>query len=610
MILKDVRSARGMALVTTLLMMAVLALMTIVFVTRMRAQGFFGVQSQTSLGALNAAEAGVADVMSRMTATPGYNTNLVNQALPGGEQSFTVLFGPGASVNNLTGGAPVPGPRGPVNPGTAYLVVDGRQGLSHRVLEVILSRQGSVSPDASITSSGVIRMRGNVKIDGIQGLNDPTPVDANVRSNSTANAAGQVSWTGASGESADIRGSVYSASGNAAAIQMGGATISGSALNNQPAAPPPVVDIPGRIAAKSSAAAPTFAGSTTTLGAGDYYVSGNLNYTGDIDLHGANLYVTGDVNVVGTIKGEGSVFVGGKTDFYGDSELTAANNRQVALYSKGSVALHGFDGTAYLDGIVAAAGNDANGVPYSTHWSNAKSWTQLAQGYLNSASPTAFGYQGSDFDYAIDMLASNATANLTPPFAVAPSEMAPLVKLNQMLQTKPSTPSQQFMVKKLTELIDPTDNLNGLMSRHTDVADSAADVNAALAGTSSEGLFDGGNDAFTTFGPLAQPLIRNMVVTTMSQLDYDKLGTSYFNGLIYTNGYFYSDNEVNIRGGLMSADDGSQSPGYPDPLNPALQVRPGDIYLNRGVRVTYVRDMLEQSGSTIGTLGVKVWMSR
>lgn len=602
--------SRGIALITTLIMMAVLSLMTIVFVTRMRAQGFFGVQSQTSLGALNAAEAGVADVMSLMTATPAYATNLVNQPLPSGGATYTVLFGPANSVNNLTGGAPVAGPRGPVQPGTAFLMVEGQQGLTHRTVEVIVSRQGSVVPDATMVSSGVVRLRGNVKIDGVQGSTDPTPVDAIVRSNSTANAAGQVSWTGGPGESASIQGSVYSASANGSAIQLGGASVTGQVQNNQPSTPPPVVDITSRITAKSSAPAPTMTAGVTTLAAGDYYVSGDLSYTGDLDLQGANLYVSGKLDVVGTIKGSGSVFVGKDTSFYGDSEITASNAQQVSLYSKGSVSLHGFDGTAYMDGLVVGAGNDTNGIPYSTHWANAKSWTQTAQNYLTSASPSAYGFQGSDFDYTVDMLAATGTASVTPPFPVPLVERAPIPKLNLMLQSQPPGPSRDFMIKKLTFLIDPADQTIGLYARHVSMLDAQTDVNNTLSSGVTDGLADGSNDSFTTFGPLLQPMIKNLLSNTMNQLDYDKLGSSYFNGLIYTNGYFYSDNEVNVRGSLMAVDDSSQSAGYPDPANPGLQVNPGDIYLNRGVRVTYVRDLLGQSGSTIGTLGIKVWMSR
>ncbi len=599
-----------MALVTTLLMMGILALMLIAFTVRLRAQGFFGLQSQSGLAALNAAEAGVADALSRLTANPNWSTDLINQPLPSGGARYSIRFSPAASVNNIGGGMALPGPRGPVQPGTAFLVVDGEQGLTHRVLEVVVTRQGPASTTASLTGSGVIRLRGNVEIDGIEGLSNPVPVDADVRSGSSVNSAGQVLWTGAPGESATIKGSVFSASAHPSAIQMGGASVTGQVQNNQPSPPPPIVDITGRISANSGAPAPALVPGVTTLAAGDYYVAGNLNYNGDLDLQGANLYVAGNLTVNGTIKGQGSVFSGGNTSFYGDSEITASNAEQVSLYSKGSVALRGFDGTTYLDNLVATAGNDANGVPYSTHWANTRNWTGQAQTLLASFGPTDYGFQGSDFDFCIDMLGHEATADVTPPFVVAPNEMAPVVKLNNLLQAQPVSPTQQFLLKKFTYLQDPTDQLKGLYAWHTDMGDMQNDVNAALANGSTDGLADGSNDSYSTYGPAQQALIYSLISSTMNQLDYDRLGAAHFNGLIYTNGYFYSENEVNIRGGLIAADDQTQPPGFPDPTNPGLQVNPGDIYLNRGVRVTFVRDLLEQSGSTIGTFQVSVWMSR
>ncbi|MCE7870736.1 hypothetical protein DYH09_10190 [bacterium CPR1] len=567
------RKRRAMALVTTLLMMGILALMLIAFTVRLRAQGFFGLQSQSGLAALNAAEAGVADALSRLTANPNWSTDLINQPLPSGGARYSIRFSPAASVNNIGGGMALPGPRGPVQPGTAFLVVDGEQGLTHRVLEVVVTRQGPASTTASLTGSGVIRLRGNVEIDGIEGLSNPVPVDADVRSGSSVNSAGQVLWTGAPGESATIKGSVFSASAHPSAIQMGGASVTGQVQNNQPSPPPPIVDITGRISANSGAPAPALVPGVTTLAAGDYYVAGNLNYNGDLDLQGANLYVAGNLTVNGTIKGQGSVFSGGNTSFYGDSEITASNAEQVSLYSKGSVALRGFDGTTYLDNLVATAGNDANGVPYSTHWANTRNWTGQAQTLLASFGPTDYGFQGSDFDFCIDMLGHEATADVTPPFVVAPNEMAPVVKLNNLLQAQPVSPTQQFLLKKFTYLQDPTDQFKGLYAWHTDMGDMQNDVNAALANGSTDGLADGSNDSYSTYGPAQQALIYSLISSTMNQLDYDRLGAA-------------------------------------DPTNPGLQVNPGDIYLNRGVRVTFVRDLLEQSGSTIGTFQVSVWMSR
>lgn len=596
--------------------------MMIGLILRARAQSKFSLETHGSLAALYAAEAGLAEAMSKFTALPTWSTNLEG-TLPNGESAYSVAFGPAASVNNLTGLGAVNGPRGPgsVAPGTAYVVSVGRAGNNRRVLEAIVSRAGPVTPGYALTGTGQIRLAGKVKVDGVASYSDSTSVPADLLSSLATNAPDLVTWNPVDPlDQASIAGAIKIASPHADAINVGTATVEDGTHTNQAVAPPAPVDIPARIAAKSGSPAPALTPGLTLLASGDYYYDGDLTYTGDLELDGANLYVTGEVDIVGTIKGKGSVFAGKTTRFYGDSEITASNSNQVALYSKGSVELRGFDGTKYLDNVVQSAGNDENGIPYATHWTNAKNLIKGQQQDLESFKATGdtsyFGSPGSAFDRKNDVLGHIGDPDGWAGPGTGGDYAGPLLRMHEMLAGQPPGPTRDFLVRKFTALRDPSDKYKGVFSVHTGPATMQVDLISLLNDGDTQGMTDALNDIWgsafwsTYPGGDPRPRLLSLVTTAHQQIDYDKLGSAHFNGIIYTNGYVYADNEVAITGALMAVADGTQPPANPDPSNPSLTVNPGDIYLNNGTRLSYVDELVKQSGSTVGTMGIKVWLSR
>ncbi|MCE7870242.1 hypothetical protein DYH09_07670 [bacterium CPR1] len=115
------------------------------------------------------------------------------------------------------------------------------------------------------------------------------------------------------------------------------------------------------------------------------------------------------------------------------------------------------------------------------------------------------------------------------------------------------------------------------------------------------GIFDAAIDG-------GYDLVMPELVSLTNQIDYDKLGTSYFQGMIYTNGYLYAAHEVNVLGAVLTQGDSS----LPSATINGKTVKPGDIYLANGTRVTYVESLFTNPiGSAAGpTVAVETWIGR
>ena len=97
---------RGMALITTLLFVSVLVMMMVGLVQRSLTGGHFAIEGQRHLGAQAAAEAGLAEVLCRLSENPNWATDLVDQPLQQSDGRFSVRWSAPQSINNLTGTSP------------------------------------------------------------------------------------------------------------------------------------------------------------------------------------------------------------------------------------------------------------------------------------------------------------------------------------------------------------------------------------------------------------------------------------------------------------------------------------------------------------------------
>ncbi|MBI3926355.1 MAG: hypothetical protein HY319_12510 [Armatimonadetes bacterium] len=168
------------------------------------------------------------------------------------------------------------------------------------------------------------------------------------------------------------------------------------------------------------------------------------------------------------------------------------------------------------------------------------------------------------------------------------------------------SPTKDFLARKFYEL----DELYDGKSRADDnVTEVAYDPVGRLADWSSgahalRGWFD------TVIDEGNLPLFSELVSVTRS-IDYSKVGTSYFQGVVYSNGSIYCANEVTVIGALMARDDGSQGPFSPE-LDPSLVLNPGDVYLGNNSNLTYVEDFFDDAGGGGGggSLSVSLWLGR
>ncbi len=528
---------------------------------------------------LYVAEAAIADAIQELRQNAGWNAGFNGKPMQNSPGQYWVTFnttGPPysnlQSVNNMGNSAAAANYRSPtgVPARSVSLVVRARVGTTERVVEVILCRGGDLELNHAMLAEQGIAMQGDVLIDGIAGLSDATRVNANVHTNVSGALANTVTWSGLPTESALVDGRVTSTSTNPSAINMGAAVLGGSQYGVPPARFPSV-DIPGTISSKSAAPAPAInMGGATLLPSGDYYVAGNLTVPGDLELNGANLYVNGDLTVVGSISGDGSVFVQDETTFSGDANITGLPDQGIALFSEGSVTLNGFDGNNYLSTLAATD------PVLAADWANAQAVLADFDAHFKANTIATLG-SGVDPARVTRVEMQKALTN----FGGAPGHLGQsnlAGKLASQIALKPAGPTRDFMVKKFTWV---SDMFKGGGTHYG--GDSNAITQWQLTGNPGA-LLDSVAD-------MNRVDLWGSVSTIYTRIGFDRLGTSYFQGAVYTNGDFTASNELVIVGGLM--------------------VR-GGVSLNNGIQLTYVRDMFEPGGvfSNGGPIGVAAWMSR
>lgn len=367
--------------------------------TRLRVSSLFGRENADDLKALYAAEAGVNRAIAEWSndGTKTWAINLTN--IPVGQDpqvTYSLVFDPNHSINNFNAAASAPGPLGPtsVPPDTAYLVVEGRSHGRTRQVEALVCRGSFFGEPVALASDGPIDLQNTVTIRGLKSLDET--VETAVEVYSTNSSAGPL-ITHAGGGSVLVKGNLSSNSSDPNSIAgnlRAPGVVTGRVSEGQSKKLPANIDITGKINALRSAGTgltPTLAGSVTTLSPSgsnrDYFQSGGINYNGDLILDGTNLYVDGDLTINGGIRGKGTVFVKGQTTFKGDSHLQTHNDQGIAILSKGSVTLDGFDGTTYLRNFLTSQGQDPvstatnGGVPiqYSEHLTSLTALTQAMQ---------------------------------------------------------------------------------------------------------------------------------------------------------------------------------------------------------------------------------------
>jgi hypothetical protein len=602
---------KGMALVTVMLLCTILLMMLIALFVTVRGRLLAGVHQAQSVAALYVAEAGIADAMVAL----GSNLNWPGTSAPVrvGDGYYTVKFhttGPYTnvdSVNNLSGIVAADSHRGDdtVPPGSALVIVEARVAASRRVVEVLL-QPGALGPAAGIAvhTTGRVLLDGDVAIDGIKSLEDNTAVPAGIHSTNSTVMPDLIKWFADPGDTATISGKVSAVSTDPSAISLTGATLGQSSETGAAAIGLRTYDVLGTISAQSGKPAPAVnPAGRTVLDGGAYYVSGDLDLNGgDLVLkNGAKLYVDGDLRINGSLSGSGSVYVANTTTLQGDTALSSQATGNLALLSHGDVNLSGFDGTAYLQGL------GADDPALAAELSELTDTLSKMQEFLATTPSDQFRQGGAAKDEV--ELYRRALGQTDGAGYLGRNNL--LRKLHQKVLTKAASKQRDFVAARLDHLdrfFDGAsrlgDGTDGSTASREDVLLDWTSGTKALYG----GWFDAAMDVSATSpqAALASKTLKKMAVQ-VQQMGLDRLGTSYFDGTIYTRGSLRAQQEVNVVGAVMVDGDPSQ----PDNTAGARVLKPGDLLLRGGARITLVENMAGASGPPgAGDLRISAWLGR
>lgn len=597
-------SRRGIALISTLILCIVLLVMVLGMITLARQQSFLAVQHVNNLAALYVAESGLAQVANELSQDAGWTLGYTDEPTVGKRGTYTVRFNttglniqPEESINNLAGDAAVDGPRGAasVPPHTAYIVVLARAWAGQRRLEAVLSRGVLMAEMAPLVSTGKIDLKGSLSVDGVRSLTDTETVEAGIHSNRSGGPGASIAWAplGAT-DRAVVSGKVSTVAAGAGTIDFGPDPSRYTTAGFDPGADlrqMPGINIPATVSANSGATVPTLTPGLTTLPAGKYYLGSGCSLNGDLVLEeGAELYVEGDLDVNGAIRGQGSVFVNGESHLRGDISINASN--RLALLSQGDVTMQGFDGMAYLNGMPGAPPilADVNGIVDQMvyHLDNP---TDLTTGpYTPTKVFTSLLGNGEVLD--------NLKHHLGCPTAPAPqwsyAQGMPfnrLQDLENLLAAQPQTETRDFLLRKIDRYREFCSNPAG---RRPDPVALASLQQMLDTGEPVQYGIEEFTDlyGFSVLPPSfdvnkALGIVRNQ----MSSISYDKLGSSYFQGLVFSRGNINTSNQVTIVGALLAQ---------------------GDLNLTNGTSLTYVEDFFSGDDPiTIGgSLVVRSWIDR
>ncbi len=637
--------SRGIALIMTLGFTVVILMMLTATLTSTHGANIFSQDYHRKASALYAAESGLAAVQAKLEEDSDWEIGFDNEPTQFGTGSFTVRFGP--SVNNLNNATPAVGPYGPVAPQTAYIRVEGHAMGRTEVIECVLGRKAEDFVHMAMVATGKIVLAGGVNIAGRVSSEELGMAEADVVSNYDreapwGNGVRPVNWMGSASAEDQVRGTIRSASPSDGAISSNLVGIADQALTDQAPVSVKNVNIKRAIDSKSGVSASVPSSPIAPLN-GEYYESGDKTVTGDLVLNNANLYINGDLTVLGSIRGAGGVYVAGDTRLWGDSQVIA-NEEGIVLYSQGNVHLQGFNGTAWMDVVAPSRGR-------GLEWEQTKQNFQVLQDYLNAYSEgddsalrvpagtppagtlaASLSYWGSDAGIAIANLSFPLNDDFRPP-GITENDL--LWKMLEVIEEEPPGRTRDFMFNKFAELREPglfggDDPVGGALGIHrsggnaeqvTDFLDSGQtqETGLQLEFFLTAAVLHGetmGQGNFNAYDGLQHNALHQAVLKHTHWLDlysYDSLGTSYFQGSVYTRGAIYASNEVTIIGSLSAVRDPKEpntpwNPNYGATGDNSVTLYPGDVYLGRGTRILHVERLEPGLRFASPPVGVSYWL--
>lgn len=589
-----IRKPRAAALLAVVLAALVLAVMLKALVSLAQNRAFIsqGYHQRATLHYVF--EAAVNDALAQLEQDPTWNEGFENKQLADVGGFYDITFNTtrlnvaaAESVNNLTSFAPAEGPRGvaTVPRLSAELVVRARTARSQRSARVVVGRTAFDVPPYAVTASGSIKLQGQVEVQGLESLKSSEEIPAGLHSNKSETGSEIISWQQKDpDDKASIAGTVSVVASSRNSIDFGGDPSLYDVDNfsyNTPAKQTPRLDITAEVRANLGHPVPDASGvGITRLGWGRHSSPGSLNIQGDLDLRGATLYVDGDLTVNGSIRGDGAIYVSGETHFKGDSQVRANNQSGVALFSAGSVHLVGFDGNELLAEV---ARTDPDLAQQLGHLD-----TVMRELHQRADLPVEELLSGGKTAAEVEALRVSLSEASGTPFPGTPNNI--LGGLRGKLQRLPQGSTKDFLLDRVQE---------GQKFFARNLSPAKYVIKSWNKGQNPQGFF---RAALRHNSPQA---LRS-AISQLKLLGFDRPGNSFFQGLLYTNGYIYATNEVTIVGATWAQDKGTQAPAVLD----GTELHAGDVFLGDGVRLTLVEDYLATAGGEGAALplGIKCWL--
>lgn len=617
------RPNRGVAFVVTLFIVLVLTMLAGVMVQRLRHSNLFELEGRDQAAAFWAAQAGISYALGQWTADKSWQQDTYRVLEPSGA-SFTFAFGAGESVNNLESDVPA----GTVPARQAYLKVVGESRGRQQTLEVLVGRSGlPVSRKEALLATGNITLAGAVDIKAHRSVEDNTEVEADLVSLKQAADADTIS---APSGSVDVQGAVRCTSSLNSSINRTNIAARsfevGATVDR-----PPDPNILGRVSAHSGAATPTLAAGQTRLPSGDTYFPNGINYEGDLELDGTNLYVNGPLNVTGSLSGTGSVFVTGDASLVGTTDIKAADAAGLALFVKGDVSLTGLDASSYIEEACAQGVDPGTQLPYSRFYQNTldalrlmdqlmtapdslqdgSHWWDPAPGKTTSrkfSNAGAFNdHLTSDFDGLGDLLTHDQFSFLSTYEMVGIREndylqsnevnLVGKVRAAVEAEHNPANATvKAFALKSLEQL--GADDEGGFFGWSDSPERSIAEMEQMLATGDvtrfANSLNDMWDDPLLVNHPVLGPMrerLRQRLLHTLDTIRTGKLGAARFQGRIYCEGDLTCSNDLHVIGSIAAVG------------------RESNVILNN-CRITFVPEVAAQAGTSLGAVSVRAWFHR
>lgn len=362
---------RGIIFVSLLAVLVVVSMLTAAFLKRSQNGLFRSANYRNGVAAEQAARGGANHVLGLLAEDKTFHATL-NERL-GTDASYTVTFDPTQpyfSVNNL-GHSTVSDQLSyqgyKVAPNSADIIVVGTQGLSRRIIRVVV--QKGVDSLRSVAAVGRVTLSGDVRVEGVKSLtappghDEPEPAPGGIMSKYRTSQADQqaIAWSdGTTFQLSDLsRLETAPAQSGLESVSANLRTQYPDQIIDQGAGDTiPDIDVVSKVT--SGMSSPPLAGGSVQNGyvfvSDARSVSGDLLVNGDLVLSEGTVFVDGDLTVNGGIQGLGSIYVRGNVTVKGGNSIVQTSQPAgAALMAGGDITLQGQDALGFLTTL--AAGN-------------------------------------------------------------------------------------------------------------------------------------------------------------------------------------------------------------------------------------------------------------